>query len=284
VDAEESPVISPSAVPQFHGAHLKSWRAWELSCSLQASVERWIYSGGYRFERVAADGEHVVYIRFTELPGEWSLLIGECVQHMRNSLDNLVYGLSELEAGRTLTEEEGRDLTYPILTKAMSSSKIDSTLGFLPQAVREFVLESQPYASSDPENTRLWTLHRLAVLDKHRAIPTSLVSMSSARTTGTVTSMEFVTPMTPLKDGDWIATFATTRELASADPGIDAALRVVFDETIPAVARVEVVRILKDLREFVQRIHNQMLALAGYDAMQAWMLPTTVSEPASDAD
>ena len=195
-------------MPQLYGSHLKSWRAWEVACALQASIERWVNSGGYRSvrEEVTA-GEHRVHIRFNELPGEWSLLIGESVQNMRNSLDNLVFGLSELHVGRATRGRRGPSLCYPIHgPNALPDSRRDAALGLIPTDVRDFVVQTQPHNfKGGYGQSRLWALHELSNQDKHRAIPTYLVSMDMVRTTGPVSSFECVAPKIPIVDGDWVA-------------------------------------------------------------------------------
>jgi hypothetical protein len=272
-------MISPADVPELHGSHLKSWRAYEHACTLQASIERWKYAGGYKFNRtVDDDGWHHVTMRFNALPSEWSLLIGECVQNLRNSLDNLLFALATLEAGRPLTADEQKVMEFPICERPDQLSKRrQAMLTMLPTPVADFVVKIQPFSTpvdGKAAHAALALLHRLSVLDKHRAIPTHLVSLDSLMTTCMVREVKsIVLPNSPISDGLELSVFLPGEDVELGQTsGIAADFDVVFGDEVPSLEGREVVLVLKSLREYVQKVHNQCLSMAGYDAQTPWNL------------
>lgn len=258
---------SPAQIPSLYGAHLKSWRGWEHSTALEASINRWLHSGGYTLKRTdTGSGDYEFRVRFNNLPGEWPLLIGEATQNLRNSLDNLVYALAEINAQRPLTEEEAGGLHFPISgPKPLAPKALERATSYLPGNVRDFIAQIQP--SNDPDHFgdhALWALHRLSNIDKHRAIPVSLIAVEGMLASQPVTSFAAVSPGTTLSDGDLICSL-TPGPSADETIGLVCMFSVVFGDQVSGLAGIEVVPTIKQLREHVQKVHNQMLGLAGYN-------------------
>jgi hypothetical protein len=97
------------------------------------------------------------------------LIVGDAVSCLRGSLDHLAYALT-LVAGGTLNERAN----FPVIGVDNGSGRKSFNLavnGITEHAV-PIIKSLQPYHSGDAyKSTKLWQLHRLWNIDKHRRIP-----------------------------------------------------------------------------------------------------------------
>lgn len=236
---------------------------------LESHIARWMNSGGYRFDRTTdPDGTMRFTLRFSALPPEWSLLIGEAVHGLRASLDHLVYGLAALEQGRPLTLDEARKTEFPIygadpFTPGLQERKV----GLLNEGSQRIIRALQPHGSLDYRKTKLWVLSLLDNRNKHRMIEPSLMAYSAIMPrfawTGEVT---MVTPGSPLHDG--LEVFSGKPADQNQRLDVLASMIVVFPwndpETQGVIDGIGVLTVLRDLHEHVRMIHRELLVDAGY--------------------
>jgi hypothetical protein len=76
-------MLVPPDIVELRSPSLRLWRAWEHIQTLESHIARWMNSGGFRFERYTdPEGTLHITLRFSSLPPEWSLLLGEAVHSM----------------------------------------------------------------------------------------------------------------------------------------------------------------------------------------------------------
>ena len=115
------------------------------------------------------------------LPDDLSVVIGDALQCLRISLDNIAFGLA-LANNRTLTSKQEEEISFPIhdhrvtertkVMQLMSKSVKDDISSLAPDPTR-LVLDQDP----------LWLLNKTANQDKHGGI---FVAASAATTAGVV--------------------------------------------------------------------------------------------------
>jgi hypothetical protein len=262
-------MLVPPDVRELHSPFLLLWRSWEQIQVLESMIARWIHGGGFRFER-STDEDGVLHatLRFNELPSEWSLLISEAVHSMRASLDHLVFGLARLAQGRPLTEAEARGCEFPIFgPRPMTEPERTRKIGLLAPESQQVIATVQPSEREDFAATKLWVLHGLDNRIKHRVIEPALVAYSAFMPqfmlVGEVT---MVTPNSPLHDG--LEVFAGRPARPDERTDLVASMQVVFPWHDPltdgTIAGVGVVRVLRDLHEFVRDVHYAAMGAAGH--------------------
>lgn len=157
-------------------------------------------------------GEHVVVlVGARQVPAEVGLTVGDAVNAMRSSLDNLVWQL-----GLTVAEEPWKRLSWPASQGGEPAvPDNDTRLRGLPDAARELVREMQ--ASVDERWTPLAQLDRLWNDDKHRRL--HLLTGYVGSPTGMVVHPPADSP------GLFAARYGQTARVGLSEPG-DVLLRV----------------------------------------------------------
>ena len=175
--------------PELASVHYKLLHGNSHLETLDADIAKWLDSShercGYELltERDDDTGEWIVRFRFGGIPPRWSLAIGDIVQNLRNSLDNLVFGIGQSCAPRPLTEKEAEQFAFPIYgTKALPSDRAKHLMRHVPQTIQDFIKSIQPHVhGSDYHTAVLWIVHRLANIDKHRGIHLAAASSRAIR-------------------------------------------------------------------------------------------------------
>ncbi len=164
--------------PGYFDASLKvGWAKHHLR-ALDVKIGEFLQGDCYAmtFQDDLEAGEHVVHLLVGDLPLELGLIVGDIVSCLRASLDHLACSL-------TLTKDGAQNpsASFPILgidnTKARKTLR-QSLIGVPPEAIK--IIESlQPYHHGDAyKSTKLWRLHRLWNIDKHRQIVSHTVAAS----------------------------------------------------------------------------------------------------------
>ncbi len=144
--------------------------------ALQDSVDDWTYNSGHtQSDEIDPEtDQNVVRIHFTRPPDidSWAVLVGDCVQNMRNSLDHLAFELAERHSGSPLPAEIAGKSEFPIFgTHAPEPKKLTDMIGAIHPGARTIIEGLQPHhMGSRYEGSPLWGLHRLANIDKHQAV------------------------------------------------------------------------------------------------------------------
>ncbi len=161
------------ALHPLDGIRQKLKRAEQNILSLNGEINSFLDTGDYR--AIPNDNENVFrkalqYHSTRNVPIKFSVLAGEIIYHLRSSLDHLVWQLVIANKGKPGPWNE-----FPIF-KLMPSEK-DIAEGFRGKIKgvslkAAAIIESlQPYhAGTNAANDRLWILHDLCRIDKHREL------------------------------------------------------------------------------------------------------------------
>jgi hypothetical protein len=177
-------VMAPSPEPSYV---LKLKRARVHLDELNLACRNWVDRNGTPTCRMepAPDAPGYVLLKATVDPiGQepFSLLIGDTVQNLRNSLDHLVFSLA-IAHSHNLSEEETRNSQFPII----GGESANGTPGAGPEKFRHNAIPSmikkvspqaktiieglQPFKLGAAFRTHpLWRLNELANCDKHRFV------------------------------------------------------------------------------------------------------------------
>jgi hypothetical protein len=101
-----------------------------------------------------------------EVPSQISLLVGDALQSLRSTLDNLAWSIALTQAPNP------PDVTrFPIAQTQQSWNSVAGQLQpHIPAAALAEMDQLQPYRAPNADNHPLWQLHRLAIQDRHRAL------------------------------------------------------------------------------------------------------------------
>jgi hypothetical protein len=118
--------------------------------------------------------EYWMFVETQPAPKEIGLIAGDFVACLRASLDHLATALTMVETG--IPSDRASFPVIGLNNSAARKSFTESVIGIPEDAVK--VIDSfQPYHSgSDYITTKLWKLHRLWNIDKHRRIPVDSLS------------------------------------------------------------------------------------------------------------
>lgn len=113
----------------------------------------------------------IAYHKKLPIPPRFSVLAGEIVHHLRSSLDHLIWNLS----GPEYRERHSTQIGFPVLEAAPSSKAELSGYerkikGITNSRARKVIDDLQPYRSANPIDHPLLILHKMDVIDKHRAL------------------------------------------------------------------------------------------------------------------
>lgn len=102
------------------------------------------------------------------------LMIGDCVHNLRSALDHLAFQLAVLNGASSSAAEK---TMFPVCLAKSGKSGFDSRVEkslkpFISSAALAAVEECQPYnaANGVPNQTAIWILHKLDIIDKHRLL------------------------------------------------------------------------------------------------------------------
>ncbi len=162
-------------------------RAAEHFQSLESEVQRYFQANPGKLVREPNTPDNEILFSFGgPVPSRFGLIIGDCIQNLRSSLDYLVW-----ELVLAANNQPGKHNMFPICSSpdifkdALSNRK--RLLGVHPDAIAE-IEALQPYhLGMDFKKAILWALDELANLNKHCRIP---VTDLAARETMTDVSID----------------------------------------------------------------------------------------------
>ncbi len=127
--------------------------------------------------------------RVPEVSDDWGLMVGEAIYNMRCALDHLWWQLAIDHLGRKPTEDEAREIMFPILTFLDSERfRRHRYLKHVSPEAAEKAERCQRYDAREDEVLLLTVLATLSNRDKHREIqPAARIAvMNSARLTRSI--------------------------------------------------------------------------------------------------
>lgn len=104
-----------------------------------------------------------------DLPREWSAVVGDGIQNLRNALDHVAWSFALKHAGGSPISRP-RDVQFPIIEDAIKSNFKASNLAWASTAQSRFLDGVQPYHRPDPAQSSLAVLRKLSNQDKHEAL------------------------------------------------------------------------------------------------------------------
>lgn len=152
---------------------------------LEKQLAAWANSGHHtvKNERDPAAGpdRFKVSVISDLVPREpFGALIGDVLHNLRGALDHLAFALAESYAGRPLPDDIAKESEFPIFERDDARAIAKKIRGIHPDA--QAVIKSlQPYhKGKDCSLDKLWILHALSNIDKHRLLIVGTVSNVAA--------------------------------------------------------------------------------------------------------
>ena len=158
-----------SGIPK--GARLKLGRARRHIQELVGVINDYHAKDPYvsRLERGDEEREYVLRSYFTrEPPEELPVIIGDCLQNMRMSLEHVVWALARQERGR-----DPGHTAFPICkTREEFERRSNRDIKHLPERARLVIGSLQPYITDgrSPDSAPLAQLNEYANVDRHRQL------------------------------------------------------------------------------------------------------------------
>ena len=150
----------------FTGAHNKLARARRHLDEIRAAIAAFFATQPYEImrEEETSTGDLVYRLRIhQEVPGDWSLIVGDVLHNMRSALDHLAWRLVELN-----NNTPGRHTQFVICAdQAAFQRAAPNNLRGVSQTAMTFIENLRPYRGGDD---LLWQLNELDSTDKHRLL------------------------------------------------------------------------------------------------------------------
>jgi hypothetical protein len=144
--------------------------------------------------RVVAEGfpfETTGRIIFDEaLPPEWSCVVGDCLQNLRQALDHFVWACAARRGGGRARARMGgfrivRDeRRWEKFVRRKQGSVATDLRDWMGEPAWQFMCAVQPHVRAvapDPDHDPIWALHELSRIDRHETLP--LIVAASPDTT-----------------------------------------------------------------------------------------------------
>ncbi|MES2134989.1 MAG: hypothetical protein V4449_01985 [Patescibacteria group bacterium] len=156
----------------------KITRAKQLIDELQIKVTAYFAADPYKIgtKKDPVNGRLIYYIQeIKDLPVEIKTITGDVIQNLRSALDQLAYSLF-IKAGGA--PADARHVYFPIVESEIKFKEANTQkkIAGLSQIAVNAIIAVRPYKEG---NIRLWQLHELNNLDKHRLLITAGSSFGS---------------------------------------------------------------------------------------------------------
>jgi hypothetical protein len=161
---------------------LKLQRAREHIYSFQKDSAAWIATKPYGIvdERdpdpplqtlgIDAQARRYRIDRVTDVPLELSVIIGDCLFNLRSALDHLAFALAQKHTG-AMSNNQIVGSGFPIFGRKPDAKDWAKKVGCMAPGASSIIEKLQPYhRGNDFAQDALWKIHRLNIIDKHRAL------------------------------------------------------------------------------------------------------------------
>lgn len=163
--------LSLSSMPAIAYPRLKIGWAKKHLDTLDKAIFRFLNGDSHRVSTKddLEAGEYLIILEVNSLPSDLGLMLGDFVSCLRGSLDHLAGELTRVPTGTP-----NLSASFPVIGVDNADGRKGfkrATVGIAPSALP--IIDSlQPHHSGNAyELTKLWQLHRLWNIDKHRRIP-----------------------------------------------------------------------------------------------------------------
>lgn len=190
-----------------------------------------IYSVGVETD---ADGSvEVVGRQLKALPTDLGLVVGDALQALRSSLDNLAYALT-LKNTPGLTGKQEKNISFPISDTPPTMG--DERIKYMSDAARTILIGLSPDKRVSPLNENpLWLLNKANNRDKHRVVTVAAAAVTNYSLNFTGVMMQgpgFIGPGGPqltLQPGDGVV-FARGGPGTQMNANASVTLQIVFGQ------------------------------------------------------
>jgi hypothetical protein len=144
-------------------------RAEEHLIAVQNEIAWFLNEKPYRIreEREVDGTEHAFYIDIERpIPHRLSLIVGDCLQTLRSSLDHLAWVFRTKDGRVYFAIRKGA----PVANKRGTGDSLDSEIGPVRDDARALIKALQPHTRGDTERDPLWVLNELARVDRHQSL------------------------------------------------------------------------------------------------------------------
>jgi hypothetical protein len=174
LDLERS--SSPNSPYDTYSHRQKLRRAEVHIFDVKARLREWASDGCRTFTQSDGNGGIGIYgQQMKPLPGEISVIIGDALQCLRNSLDNLAFSLAKAHRPN-MTPEDERDISFPIYNNAVGNGA--KAIKLMDKPVKDDIRALAPNPARQPvKEDMLWLLNRTANWDKHRAVTIAIAGI-----------------------------------------------------------------------------------------------------------
>ena len=163
------------------GCRAKIDRAEAAFEEMASEWRAWVDTNPYtpRIDEDCDTGEYRLFYDFSvPTPPRFPVRIGEIAHHLRSALDHLVWREAIELLGREPTEQEAREITFPICRTRVEFKKSKVQRYVSPDAWT-IIERHQPYDRGKPKRSKsLGLLHWINRVDKHRLLHGSSVSLA----------------------------------------------------------------------------------------------------------
>jgi hypothetical protein len=223
---------------------------------IERLIKNWAGPKSYKIamEADSQGGLELVGTQLQDFPDTLGLVIGDALEAMRSSLDNLAYVLA-LKCKTTLTADEERDVSYPIFDAppAITSRSVKH----MTRAAQLDIIGLYTYPTPGrKEDDLLWLLDKTNNRDKHRVITVAAADVSnyqmnmvSAVVNGP-SQIGIGGPHRTLKTGDRNV-FSRFGPGSQVQFNMSARLQIVFDQGIEVADR-EVAATLRAMHDYIR--------------------------------
>ncbi len=201
----------------FTGVYAKVGRAEEHFKVVDLEIKTWLESGKHTYipHRNSDFTRFLLTVRiYGPAPDllRWTLIIGDCINNLRSSLDHLVYAIAKSQtANQPFAKIE--KLAFVIADNEKDFSEWSRTrLKYIPRNILAAIKETQPYQRTNPDIPPFLGIVRdLANTDKHR-----LLRLAYAAVTGW--DLEFSSPADPSITREWLV---NAREIVDSSVAVE---------------------------------------------------------------
>lgn len=165
----------------LESSRLRLNRASEQLNSLKAEIEQFIGRNPYRTPiKLDPNAEwQTMYWRILEEPSpRWGVIIGEVAHNLRSALDHAVWQAALLHLEREPTEEEARNIYFPIANTERQFTSSAVVSHFLSDEAVAAIQRTQPYRGGQRAQL-LNTLRWLSNVDKHRSLQAAFLALKT---------------------------------------------------------------------------------------------------------
>lgn len=143
---------------------------------VETRLREWGPKGCQVFKEADAEGRtHLLAKQVEPLPDDLPLIIGDALQNLRNSLDNLAFSLALKKQG-TLTLEQEQRISFPLDGAEVKVGA--SSIRLMASDVQEDVCALAPNPARQAlDEDPLWLLNKAANRDKHRRVQPTVTAI-----------------------------------------------------------------------------------------------------------